>query len=183
MVLRLDTALGIFNIAGKIATTTSLRLGGSAGVRQISASSFVVFDSEQDCILKLHQKQYRTLYHARLFDNMSSSTSKNEFILKLNDRKQVTAKEYKGYVYFHIYDALKHKSVSLTSDELERLYKKMPKLMKVAKELLKTTKDKKNQKPEGKTDKRKKKVKESADMISSSDTADEEEDSQMEESE
>ena len=53
--------------------------------------------------------------------------------------------------------------------------------MKVVKELLKTTKDKKNQKPEGKTDKRK--VKESADTISSSDTADEDEDSQMEESE
>ena len=108
-----------------------------------------------------------------------STSSQWEFILKLNDRKQVTAKEYKGFVYFHVYDALKHKSVSLTSDEVKRLYKKT---LKVAKEILKANKDSKKMKGEGKSEKKDEKDKESIEMSTSSSDTDED-GGQMEESE
>ena len=111
-----------------------------------------------------------------------STSLQGEFILKLNDRKQVTAKEYKGFVYFHVYDALKHKSVSLTSDEVKRLYKKMPKLLKVAKEILKANKDSKKRKGEGKSQKKDEKDKESIETSTSSSDTDED-GGQMEESE
>ena len=69
------------------------------------------------------------------FDNTTSFS--NDYILKHNERKHITTKEYKGYVYFHAHDTLKHKSVTLTSDEIKRLYKKTPKQMKVPKGLSK----------------------------------------------
>ena len=154
--------------------TSTLNLGGTVGMRQIKTSCCALFDIVQDCILKLNRKQYERLCRADLFRNMSSS--KTEYTLKLNERKSVTASLYDGHVYFHIRDAKKQKSVSLTVDELSKLYKKTTQLLHQAKRIIKSSKTGKKRSKAGKKSHNKKRSQEVTTSESSSASSDSDED-------
>lgn len=71
----------------------------------------------------------------------------NKQEVTLNDYKSVVVQPYKGFIYYHLKDNVKNKSVTLTKLDLKAIEKYAPKLKRIGHELMKKhTKEEKKKK-------------------------------------
>lgn len=137
-------------------TNLSVNLGSGVDLIQITDTAYALWDRSQAVIFKLKAHQLEKL------QQFTMSMKR----IKLTDYKTITISVYQGKIYFHLKDAGREKSFTLSQPELKAVVKAAPKMLKYGKQLLKEDKSrKKNRKDKAKRRNTKSKLDSSDDDI------------------